>query len=103
MFSFLDTCAFYAISYYAFFWHDMCSSYDHNINLRPHYAFYAQPKFASPRDNTEVILTLPDSSFSLAQCKEHEVGEPFGFVSKVDVIDACFELMVHAVSVKRYF
>ena len=37
-------------------------------NSCPYYACYAQPYFASPRDNTDVLLTLFDLSLPLAQC-----------------------------------
>ena len=50
-----------------------------------------QPDFASPRDNTDVGLTLHDSSFPLAQCIRLKVGEPLGFVAGFDVADVCFE------------
>jgi len=78
--SFLDPCAFYDRSYYAFFRCDMCNSFDHDINSRPYYACYAQPKSSSPKDNIDVALTLPDSSFPLAQCTTLEVGEPFSLL-----------------------
>jgi len=38
-------------------------------------------------NNTDVILSLYNSSFPLAQCMGLEAGEPFGF----DVFDACFK------------
>jgi len=47
-YSFPDPCAFYARSYYAPFWCDLCSSSDHATNLCPYYACYAQPNYASP-------------------------------------------------------
>jgi len=61
------------------------------INLCPHYACYDQPHFASLRDNTDVVLTLPDSSFPLPQCMRLEMGEPFGVVASFSVVGACFE------------
>jgi len=64
--SFPNPCAFYSRSYYAPFWCDLCNSSDHATNLCPCYACYTQPYVASPIDNTEVVLTLNDSSFSLA-------------------------------------
>jgi len=36
-------------------------------------------------------LTLPDSSFPLAQCTGLEVGEPFGFIAKFGVANVCFK------------
>jgi len=35
-----DPCAFYARSYYAPLWCDMCNSYTHNISSCPYYACY---------------------------------------------------------------
>ena len=89
-YSFPDPCAFYARSYYAPFGCHMCNSFDHNANSCPYCACYAQPDFASPRDNTDVVLILPDSSFPLTQCTGLEVGDPFGF-SRFDEVNACLE------------
>ena len=44
------------------------------------YACYAQPDLASPKDNTDVVMTLPNSSFPLAQCMGLEVSERFGLL-----------------------
>jgi len=41
-------------------------------------------------DNTDVVPTLPDSSFPLAQCTVLEMGEPFKVVATFNSIDACF-------------
>jgi len=68
----------------------LCTCYDHAINSCP-YACYAQPNFASPIDNTDIVLSLHDSSFPLAQHKGLEVGEHFGVFTRFDVVDACFE------------
>jgi len=65
----------------------LCNSSHHATNSCPYYAYYVQPNFASPMDNTDDVLTVPDSSFPLAQCTGLEVGEPFWF----DVSDACYE------------
>jgi len=59
-YSFFDPYALYSRSYYAPFWCDLCNSYDHNTSLCPYFACYAQPDFASLKDNTDVVLTLPD-------------------------------------------
>ena len=69
----------------------MCTSSDHNVNSYSHYACFAIPNFASPNDNTHVVLTLSDSSFPLTQCIGIEVAQPFGFVARFDVVDACFK------------
>jgi len=90
-YSISDPCTFYCRSYYAPFWCDLRSSSSHATNSYPYYAFYAQPGFVSPWDNTNVVLSLPDSSFPLAQYMGLEVGEPFGFDSRIDVSNACFE------------
>lgn len=60
-YSFPNPCAFYAP-----FWYDFCNASDHNINSCPSYACNGQPDFVSPWDNTNVVLTLPDSPFPLA-------------------------------------
>ena len=39
-------------------------------------------------DNTDVVVTLHDSSFPLAQYTGLKVGEPFGVVARF--IDSCF-------------
>ena len=49
------------------------------------------PDFASPMGNTDVVVTLPDLSFPLAQCTGLEIGEHFGVVARPSVLDACFE------------
>jgi len=64
-------------SYYAPFRCDLCNSYDLAINSYL-YARYAQLGFASPRNNADVVLSLPDSSFLLAECTGLEAGKPFG-------------------------
>ena len=38
-YSFHDLCAFYARSYYAPFWCDMCNSCIHNVSSCPYYAY----------------------------------------------------------------
>ena len=90
-YSFPDPCAFYSRSYYASFWCDLCNSSNYDIDSCPYYTFYAQPDFVSPWDNTEVVLTLHDSSFPLAQCTGLEVGEPFGFGARFDIFDVVFK------------
>ena len=57
-YSFPDPCAFYCRSYYAPFWCDLCSSFDHDINSCPYYAYYDQFNFdrfdlTSLWDNTD--------------------------------------------------
>jgi len=64
--SFPDPYAFYARLYYAPSWCDLCNASNHDINSYPYYACYAQHEFALPIDNIDVVLTLHDSSFSLA-------------------------------------
>jgi len=71
-YSFHDPCAFYARSYYAPLWCDMCSSSDHNANSCPYSAYYAHP----------------DSSLPLAQCTGLEVGEPFRLVARLGMNNA---------------
>ena len=39
--SFHDPCAFYARSYYAPFWCDMCNSFAHTVSSCPYYAYCA--------------------------------------------------------------
>jgi len=90
-YSFHDPCVFYARSYYAPLWCVMCSSSDHNITSCPYYACFYQPDFASPKDNTDVVLTLPDSSLPLAQCTGFEGGEPFGYATRFSGISAYLE------------
>jgi len=46
-----------------------------------------QPNFALPWDNTNVALTLNDSSFLLVQCMGLKMGEPFGVVARFAVVD----------------
>ena len=65
-YSFLDPYAFYAKSYYAPFWCDLCNSYDHAINSCPYYACHAQFDFASPKNNTDVVSTIRNLSCPLA-------------------------------------
>ena len=55
---FLILCALYARSHYAPFWCDLCNSTDLATNSYPYYACYDQFNFASPMDNTDVVLTL---------------------------------------------
>jgi len=90
-YSFPDPCGFCSRSYYAPFWCELCNSSDHDINSCPYYAYCAQPGFASPVDNIDVVLSLYDSSFPLAQCTGLEVGDPFGVVTRHSIVDACFE------------
>ena len=66
-------------------------SSDRATNSCPHYACYVQPNFASRNNNTDVVMSLPDSSFPLAQCTGLVAGEPFEEVVKFSVIDACFK------------
>jgi len=73
------------------FWYDLCNSSNHTTSSCPYYACYAQPDFVSPWDNTDVILCLPDSSFPLALCMGLEPCDPFGFDSRIDFADTCFE------------
>jgi len=82
-YSFHDPCAFCALSYYTPLWCDMCNSSDHNITSCPYYA--------SPRDKIDVVLTLPSSSVSLAQCTGFEGGEPFSYVAGLSGLNACLE------------
>ena len=89
--SFSDPYAWYARLYYAPFWCDMRNSSDENANSCPYYACYAQHDFASPRANTDVVLTLPDSSFPLAQCTGFEVDEPFQYVTRLSRASACLD------------
>ena len=56
------------------------------------YACYDQLNFASPMDNTNVVLSLHDSSFPLAQCTRLKASEPFRFVTKFVVDQTCCEL-----------
>ena len=49
-----------------------------------------QPDFVSSWDNTDVVLTLPDLSFPLAQCIGLKAGESFEGVARFSVVDACF-------------
>ena len=90
-YSILDRYAFYARLYYAPFWCDMCNSSNHNANSYPYYVCCAQHDFASPRFNTNVVLTLPDSSLPLAQCMGFKVGKPFGYVARLNGASACLE------------
>jgi len=87
-YSFSDPSAFYARSYYAPLRHDLCNSSDHDINLCPYYVSYAQPNFASSWGNTDVVLTLFDTSLLLAQCTRLKMGEPFEVVARFSVVDA---------------
>jgi len=43
-------------------------------------------------DNTNVVLTLPESSFTLARCTGLRLDEPFRSVSRFSVLNTCFEL-----------
>jgi len=70
---FPDLCAFYARSYYAPFWCDVCNSSNHNINSCPYYAYYAHP----------------ESSLPLVQCTGLEVGECFTLVARFGMNNAC--------------
>ena len=42
-------------------------------------------------DNVEVILSLRDSSFPLAQCTRLEVCGPFEGIARFSTVDACFK------------
>jgi len=42
-------------------------------------------------DNIDDVVTLPNSSFLLAQCTGLEASEPFGFDARFGVTDACVE------------
>ena len=55
------------------------------------YVLIMQPNFASPRYNTDVILTLHDSSLPLSQCTGFEVGDPFRYVARLSGASACLE------------
>jgi len=88
--SILYHCAFYTRSYTPF-WCDMCNSSFHNITSWPYYACYAQPDFSSPRDNTDVVLNLPDLSLPLAQCTGFKGGEPLGYDARLNGISECLE------------
>ena len=90
-YSFLDPYAFYSRSYYAPFWYDLCNSSDYAINSCPYYACYAQPDFVSHKDNTDVVINLPDSSFPLAQCTWLEINKPFRVIARFNVVCACFK------------
>jgi len=100
-YSFPDPCAFYARSYYAPFWCNFCNSSDHETKSCLYYAYCAQHDFVSLLDSTDVVLTLPNSSFPLAQCTELEVGEPFPVVASVvdvyveleDTLDEVYDLV----------
>ena len=69
----------------------MCSFSYHKTNSCPYYTCHDQPYLASPWDNTDVVLSLRDSSFPLAQCTGLEASEFFGVVARFDVVDACFK------------
>jgi len=56
-YSFLDPCVFYARSYYAPLWCDLCNTSSHNVSSCPYYACYAHF----------------DSSLPLTQCTGLEV------------------------------
>jgi len=90
-YSFSNPYAFCFRSYYAPFWCDFCNFFDHDINSCPYYACYTPPYLTSPWDNTDVVLSLHDSSFPLAQCMELEMGKPYRIVARFDVGDACFK------------
>ena len=47
-YSFPDPCAFYARSYYAPLWCDMCSTSSHNVSSCPYYLFYAHSDWPLP-------------------------------------------------------
>jgi len=64
-YSFRDPFAFYAKSYYAPLWCDLCNTSAHNVSSYPFYASYAH-----------LDLSLP-----LAQCTGLEGGEPFGYAA----------------------
>jgi len=83
--------AFYARSYYAPLWCDMCSFSDHNAYSCPYYACYVQPDFAPPRDNDDVILNLSNLPLPLGQHTGFEGGEPFGYVTRLSGVSACLE------------
>jgi len=72
-YSFPDPCAFYAKSYYAPLWCDMCNSSAHNVSSCPYDACY----------------THFDSSLPLTQSMGLEVDEPFGLGSGFGMDNAC--------------
>ena len=84
-------CGFYSGSCYVPIWSDLCNSYDCETNSCPYYVCSTQPNIASPRSNTNVVLTLPDSSFPFGKCMGLKAGEPFRGVSRFSVIDVCLE------------
>ena len=65
-------CAFYAKSYCAPLWCDMCNSSAHNVSSCPYYAYC-----------THFDLSLP-----LTQCMRLEVGERFGLGASFDMSNA---------------
>jgi len=69
---FSDPCAFYARSYYAPLWCDMCNTSSHNVSTCPYYAFYAHS----------------DSSLPLAQCTGLEGVQSFGHGANLGMDDA---------------
>ena len=75
-YSFPDPCAFYAKSYYASLWCDMCNFSAHNVSSCPYDACY----------------THLDSSLPLTQSMGHEVGEPFGLGASFGMGNACCRL-----------
>jgi len=86
-----DPCTFYTRSYYAPFWCGLCNSFGYDINSCPYYACYAQPDFVSSWDNADVVLTLLDSTFPLAQCTGLDVGDSFVVDARFSVLNACCE------------
>jgi len=82
-YSCFDPCAFSTKSYYNPFWCQLYSSSDHAIDSCRYYACYAQLDFVSLVDNTDIVLTLPNSSFALAQCLGLKAGEPFRGVANL--------------------
>jgi len=87
-YSFPDPYAFYSRSCYALFWCELYNSSDHDTNSYLYYPCYVQLDFASPKDNTDVVLTSRNSSFPLAQCTWLKVGELFREVARFSVTDA---------------
>jgi len=75
-YSFHDPCTFYAKSYYAPSWHDLCNSSAHNVSSCPYYACY----------------THSDSSLPLTQCTGLEVDESLGLGASFGMNNALYGL-----------
>jgi len=72
-YSFPDQCAFYARSYYAPVWCDLCNKSAHNVSSYPYYACYAHF----------------DSSVPLTRYTRLEVGEHFGLDASFGMNNKC--------------